>query len=225
MADFEPAFALLNGTKRYPSEAEANSGFACGPADRDLFNGIMHQICAELGEVITWGGIVHTNDRMTLVREALESKIKGVKITKIDIPFATVNDSFASVNLLSTTYNRVYSNSTVFATIYSEGSFGVNKLAIANKDVKGLALFNSTINAFTQAHITAEFNSITSSAAPVNDLVLANYSGSRFRGSYSEDLTISVDMKVETATVEDTTATMFALKHRHGYIQITEIQT
>ena len=75
MADFDPAFGLLNATKRYPDETEANAGFLCGPADRDLFNGIIHQLCAELGEVITYGGVTHTNDRHTLVRKAIQNML------------------------------------------------------------------------------------------------------------------------------------------------------
>ena len=40
-----------------------------------MFNKLFHQIQAELGEVITWGGITHTNDRDTLVREAIQAKL------------------------------------------------------------------------------------------------------------------------------------------------------
>ena len=75
MADFEPGFANESTSKRFPTAQEIATGFPCGPADRDLFNMLINQIQEELGEVITWGGITHTNDRNTLVREAIEANL------------------------------------------------------------------------------------------------------------------------------------------------------
>lgn len=75
MADWEPPFANDNTAKRFQNATEALQGFGCGPVDLKLFDGLIHQIQAELGEVITWGGITHTNDRNTLVREAIQAKL------------------------------------------------------------------------------------------------------------------------------------------------------
>jgi len=75
MADFEPGFANENTNKRFANATEIAQGFGCGPADINLFNMLFNQIWEELGEVITWGGITHTNDRNTLVREAIQAKL------------------------------------------------------------------------------------------------------------------------------------------------------
>lgn len=71
MADFDPPFADENVSKRFATVEEVAQGFPCGPADRDLFNMLLHQIQAEIGEVITYAGIAHTNARNTLLREAI----------------------------------------------------------------------------------------------------------------------------------------------------------
>lgn len=71
MADFEPAFANDNTSKRFPTSQEVSDGFDCGPADKKLFNMLFHQLQAEIGEVISHAGITHTNARNTLLREAI----------------------------------------------------------------------------------------------------------------------------------------------------------
>lgn len=75
MADYEPPFANENTAKRFQNATEIAQGYGCGDADIDLFNGLMFQIQSELGEVITWGGVTHTNARHTLVREAIQNMI------------------------------------------------------------------------------------------------------------------------------------------------------
>lgn len=75
MADFSPYFAVSNATRRFPTFEEQQQGFGCGPADRDLFNGIIYRLEAELGHLIEFAGIEPTNDRFTQVREAIQSLI------------------------------------------------------------------------------------------------------------------------------------------------------
>lgn len=75
MADFDPPFGISNGTRRFPNLSEQQGGFSCGPADRDLFNGLLYRIEAEIGEVITYAGIVPTDARMTQLREAIQALI------------------------------------------------------------------------------------------------------------------------------------------------------
>lgn len=74
MADFDPPFGQ-DGDRRLPSNTERENGFLCGPADRTLFNGLFHRIEAEIGEVISHAGITPTDDRNTLLREAIEALI------------------------------------------------------------------------------------------------------------------------------------------------------
>lgn len=74
MADFSPPFGS-NGEHRLPTATEKEQGFPCGPADRSLFNGLFRRIEAEIGEVISHAGIVQTDDRDTLLREAIEALI------------------------------------------------------------------------------------------------------------------------------------------------------
>lgn len=74
MADFDPPFAQ-SGERRLPTATERAQGFLCGPASQVLFNGMFHRIEAEIGEVIEHAGIVPTDERDTLLREAIEALI------------------------------------------------------------------------------------------------------------------------------------------------------
>lgn len=73
MAKFDP-FAK-NGERRLPTATERDLGFPLGPADQQLFNGIIHRIEAELGNLITHAGLTPTDDRFTQVREAVLAMI------------------------------------------------------------------------------------------------------------------------------------------------------
>lgn len=76
MANFNPPFA--NGAdKKYPTSDQRVNGFDCGPADRELFDGLFHRIESEIGSVITEAGITHTDDRMTLLLEAIQALIEA----------------------------------------------------------------------------------------------------------------------------------------------------
>lgn len=74
MANFDPPFSQ-NADKRYPTSDERQNGFACGPADQELFNGMFHALHAEVGGVIDYAGLTQTNDRFTQLREAIEAMI------------------------------------------------------------------------------------------------------------------------------------------------------
>ena len=54
MADFDPAWAA-GGTRRAPTTAEQSTGFACGPADPNLFNFLFHRMQSEFAAVIAAG--------------------------------------------------------------------------------------------------------------------------------------------------------------------------
>ena len=75
MADYSTPFADSNNDKRFPTATEIANGYGCGPLDKKLFDMLMHQLHAELGEVISFGGVTHTNDRNTLVREAIQAML------------------------------------------------------------------------------------------------------------------------------------------------------
>lgn len=75
MADFDPPFGENAGFRRYPDEDEQDQGFLCGPSTRELFIGLFHRIEAELGEVITHGGLVPSNGDLTQVRKAIQAMI------------------------------------------------------------------------------------------------------------------------------------------------------
>lgn len=76
MADFSIPFAR-DAELRYPSQLESEQGFPCGPADRRLFNGLQHRVEAEIGNVISFAGITPTDERHTLLREAIEALISA----------------------------------------------------------------------------------------------------------------------------------------------------
>lgn len=74
MANFNPPFSNT-GDRRNPTSDERQNGFGCGPADRELFNGLYHRLESEIGEVITFAGIDMTDDRNTQLREAIVALI------------------------------------------------------------------------------------------------------------------------------------------------------
>lgn len=74
MANFNPPFST-SADHRFPTSDERQLGFPCGAADQELFNGMFYRIEAELGEVINYAGIEQTDDRMTLLREAIVALI------------------------------------------------------------------------------------------------------------------------------------------------------
>lgn len=57
MADFSTYFAQNSDSKRLPTNDEKLNGFPCGPADRNLFNGMFSQLQRELKAIHDAGGV------------------------------------------------------------------------------------------------------------------------------------------------------------------------
>lgn len=74
MANFQTPFAST-GPRRTPNADEKANGFPCGAADQTLFNGMFHRIEAELGELITFAGLVPTDAQYNQVRLAVQALI------------------------------------------------------------------------------------------------------------------------------------------------------
>lgn len=87
MANFGTPFGN-NSSRRLPTNEERNLGFPCGELDRLLFNKLFHQIQAEIGEVVDHAQITQTDERDTLLREAIERLIENA-INDIDFPTST----------------------------------------------------------------------------------------------------------------------------------------
>lgn len=74
MANFSPPFS--NGADfRYPTSDERQNGHDCGPADRELFNGLQHRVEAEIGNVIEGAGLVPTDSDLTQLMQAIQAMI------------------------------------------------------------------------------------------------------------------------------------------------------
>lgn len=87
MADYSTPFGRTSN-RRVPSQEEKDDGFPCGALDRALWNDLIHRLQAEIGEVVDHAGIQGTNERDTLLREAIELLISNA-IDDIDFPTNT----------------------------------------------------------------------------------------------------------------------------------------
>lgn len=65
------------GLRRLPTTSERATGFPCGPADSSLFNGLFHDIQAELGHLIEYAGFTDSSDDLQQVRKAIEALISA----------------------------------------------------------------------------------------------------------------------------------------------------
>lgn len=74
MANFNPPFST-GADMRYPTTDERNNGFECGPADRQLFNGLYHRLESEVGAVITAAGLTQTDADLTQLLQAIQALI------------------------------------------------------------------------------------------------------------------------------------------------------
>lgn len=83
MADFSIPFA--NGAsaddRRYPTVDEKVSGFLCGPADRALFNGVLHRIESELQSIISEAGIPGDDTAHNRTLLAIQAMIEAALAT------------------------------------------------------------------------------------------------------------------------------------------------
>lgn len=73
MADFFPPFAE-SGDRRLPTLTEQQQGFACGSADRALFDGLFHRLESQIANIATEAGVVSTQagDPTLLTRAVIE---------------------------------------------------------------------------------------------------------------------------------------------------------
>lgn len=76
MAKFIPPFST-DGENRLPTSDEQAQGFACGPADRQLFGGLFRRIEAELRAIQDAGGIAGNDNDDTTVLRAIQALISA----------------------------------------------------------------------------------------------------------------------------------------------------
>lgn len=76
MADFSTPFASQAG-RRNPTADEKINGFPCGPADQTLFNGLHYRVESELGNLISYAGLVGSDADLSQVRKAIEALISA----------------------------------------------------------------------------------------------------------------------------------------------------
>lgn len=71
MADFDPPFAD-QGERRLPSSTEQQLGFPCGPASRELFNGLFWLLQGQIKDIASEAGVIpsHEGD-ITLLKRAV----------------------------------------------------------------------------------------------------------------------------------------------------------
>lgn len=76
MANFTPPFGT-SGDTRFPTSDERANGFFCGPADRELFNGLLQRLEAEMGNVMNAAGLTQTDADMTQLLQAINFLIEA----------------------------------------------------------------------------------------------------------------------------------------------------
>lgn len=74
MANFTIPFGQ-DAERRFPTSDERQNGFPCGPADMRLFNGLFNTIQSEIGEVISYAGLVGSDGDLTQLRKAIKAMI------------------------------------------------------------------------------------------------------------------------------------------------------
>ena len=74
MADFSVPFGR-DAAKRLPTAVEKLGGFPCGEADINLFNGLFHQIQAEIGTVLRQAGIAQNDAVFSTLYDAIVALI------------------------------------------------------------------------------------------------------------------------------------------------------
>lgn len=75
MADFDPPFAHDADLFRVPTTDERDLGIPCDPFDRALWNYLLYAPQAEIGNVITYGGLAGSDASFTQLREAISNMI------------------------------------------------------------------------------------------------------------------------------------------------------
>lgn len=71
MADFDPPFAD-QGERRLPTTTEQQQGFPCGPASRELFNGLFWLLQGQIKEIANEAGVIPSQEGdITLLKRAV----------------------------------------------------------------------------------------------------------------------------------------------------------
>lgn len=71
MADFDPPFAD-QGERRLPTTTEQQLGFPCGPASRELFNGLFWLLQGQIKDIASEAGVIPSQDGdITLLKRAV----------------------------------------------------------------------------------------------------------------------------------------------------------
>lgn len=71
MADFDPPFAD-QGERRLPSSTEQQLGFPCGPASRELFNGLFWLLQGQIKDIASEAGVIPSQEGdITLLKRAV----------------------------------------------------------------------------------------------------------------------------------------------------------
>lgn len=76
MADFSTPFAS-SGDLRNPTTDEKQTGFACGPLDRALFNRLFNRMESELGAIVDEAGVTPSESDDTTVLQAIQALIEA----------------------------------------------------------------------------------------------------------------------------------------------------
>lgn len=74
MGDFSTPFGS-GAQKRLPTATEETGGFACGPADMELFNGLFHLIFAEFKAITDAGGAAVSDSDYNALRDNIQAMI------------------------------------------------------------------------------------------------------------------------------------------------------
>ena len=71
MADFDPPFAD-QGERRLPTTTEQQQGFPCGPASRELFNGLFWLLQGQIKDIASEAGVIPSQEGdITLLKRAV----------------------------------------------------------------------------------------------------------------------------------------------------------
>lgn len=76
MADFRTPFSS-GGSFRFPTTDERLNGFPCGPADRELFNGLLLRIESEINSVVGEAGLIPTDTQHDWLMQAIQALINA----------------------------------------------------------------------------------------------------------------------------------------------------
>lgn len=220
---FVNAFAN-GGGKRLPTAFERLNGFECGPADRELFNMLFHQIQAELGHLIEYSGQVDSNSDLQQVRKAIEALIAAATGTgetsdyilmnqaRLRLPFypEVLNSANGKINVTTPGFGQVQVPSGV-----SILHRGIYPISISLPDFDDAARTFSTLEARTY-HLRMNL-APQAEALTLNDLADVTYNPSSLAESDpSFDSTYDDMLIARVTTNADNAVTITPLVNLHN---------